>query len=151
MNNRLRKKKQLRRYNFTKKDIYNASTTMAEFIYELLVDFKKMKRYGYDASSPEEWEQIIDELIWTFRQLKDDHKNSPLTLAILKGHSEVSSGTEPFGFERNDDGTLIFKPRFQEITNKYVTDEVKKEEEKYCARIKKGLELFARYFEGLWD
>lgn len=151
MNNRLRKKKKLRRYNFSKYDIYNASTTMAEFIYELLVDFKRTERYGYDASSPEEWEHIIDELIWTFSELKNDYKNSPLTLAIEKGYHELSSGTEPFGFERNEDGTLTFKPRHQEITNKYVTSEVKAEEEKYLVRIKNGLELFARYFEGLWD
>ena len=38
MNKRLRKKKQLRKYSFSNLDIWNACYTMAEFIYELLVE-----------------------------------------------------------------------------------------------------------------
>ena len=151
MNKRLRKKKQLRKYSFSNLDIWNASYTMAEFIYELLVDFKRSKRYGYSASSPEEWEHIIDELIWTFGELRSDYKSSPYYRALDQGSDEAFDSAEPYDFAKNEDGTVAFKFLNEDIWDKYITAKVLDEEKKYRDRISKGLELFGRYFENLWD
>ena len=149
MNDRIRKKKQLRKYNFHYNAIYNASTTMATFIYELLADYKRIERYSFDSSSPKEWELILDELIWTFKELKDNYSNSPYTIALETGYRDECVGSNPVGYVRNNDGTITFKPRHQEIVNKYITDEVIKEEKEYRNRIKYGLELFGRYYESI--
>ena len=151
MNKRLRKKKQLRKYSYSNLDIWNASYTMAEFIYELLVDFKRSKRYGYSASSPEEWEHIINELIWTFGELRSDYKSSPYYRALDQGSDEAFDSAEPYDFAKNEDGTVAFKFLKEDIWDKYVTAKVLDEEKKYRDRISKGLELFGRYFENLWD
>ena len=151
MNKRLRKKKQLRKYSFSNLAIWNACYTMAEFIYELLVEFKRTKRYGYRASSPEEWEHIIDELIWTFDELRSDYKSSPYWRALDQGYDEACESTEPYDFVKNEDGRVTFKIPNEDIWDKYVTAKVLDEEKKYRERISSGLELFGRYFENLWD
>lgn len=107
MNKRLRKKKQLRKYSFSNLDIWNACYTMAEFIYEPLVEFKRTKWYGYSASSPEEWEHIIDELIWTFDELRSDYKSSPYSKALDQGYDETYDNAEPYDFKKMKTGQLL--------------------------------------------
>ena len=112
---------------------------------------KRTKRYGYSASSPEEWEHIIDELIWTFDELRSDYKSSPYYRALDQGSDEAFDSAEPYDFAKNEDGTVAFKFLNEDIWDKYITAKVLDEEKKYRDRISKGLELFGRYFENLWD
>ena len=52
---------------------------------------------------------------------------------------------------KNEDGTVAFKFLNEDIWDKYVTAKVLDEEKTSRDRISKGLELFGRYFENLWD
>ena len=58
-----------RTYKFKDVEVWNADNTMAEFNYQLLKEFKKIKRYGYpgdlcpEANTPEKWEKLIKSFI----------------------------------------------------------------------------------------
>ena len=52
---------------------------------------------------------------------------------------------------RRPDPMAIWPKTKEDIWDKYVTAKVLDEEKKYRERISKGLELFCRYFEDLWD
>lgn len=93
----------------------------------------------------------VHELIWTFGELRSDYKSSPYYRALDQGSDEAFDSAEPYDFAKNEDGTVAFKFLNEDIWDKYVTAKVLDEEKKYRDRISKGLELFGRYFENLWD
>ena len=88
---------------------------------------------------------------WTFGELRSDYKSSPYYRALDQGSDEVFDSAEPYDFAKNEDGTVAFKFLNEDIWDKYITAKVLDEEKKYRDRISKGLELFGRYFENLWD
>ena len=155
MNNRLRQKRKLNGYTFTKTQVWNADNTMANFILALLKEYKKMKRHGYPkhsevADSPEKWEAILDRLIYTFDQLAHDFPDSPHSKAyslMEKEHPERWG----YSFEKDADGNHIAVEKHREIYEQYITPEVMEKEKEYRKSIEDGLLLFARYFQDLWD
>ena len=88
---------------------------------------------------------------WTFGELRSDYKSSPYYRALDQGSDEAFDSAEPYDFAKNEDGTVAFKFLNEDIWDKYITAKVLDEEKKYRDRISKGLELFGRYFENLWD
>ena len=91
-----------------------------------------MKRWGYHPDfTPEEWEKVIDELIWTFEYLTDDERMNPF----------------PNSYE--DKKWICNKEKSPE--QKQLFDEWMKKTNELETRKQKGLELFAKYYCNLWD
>ena len=76
-----------------------------------------MKRHGYPgcygADTPEKWEEILDKMIWSFKEISEDFRNQPLfsrdavnfTIKDENGHSVLSF---------NDDDEQIAKNKNRE-------------------------------------
>lgn len=126
-------------------DTWSADHTLALIIHPLLVQLRKTSHgcfYVFDEDVPPhlrsgvdqheedmtftegKWQWIMDELIWTFLQLKTDcHDDKFFT------HTGEPSTSKPFGeIEVDTDGL-----------------------EKHHNRIDNGLMMFGKYFRGLWD
>ena len=91
-----------------------------------------MKRYGYHPDfTPEEWEKVNDELIWTFEYLNDDERMNPFP-----------NSYEDIKWTCN---------REKSPEQKQLFDEWMKKTNELDTRKQKGLELFAKYYCHLWD
>lgn len=155
MNNRWRQKKKVNGYAFTKDQIRNADDTMADFILVLLKEFKKMKRNGYPGQDEltytfEKWNAVLDRMIYTFEQLANDFPDSPYNKACEKMEAEHPECWEYKETKLND---KYWQMDFihEDIQNRYLTEEVSQKEKEYREYIQEGLQLFAKYFQYLWD
>jgi hypothetical protein len=74
------------------------------------------------------WAWVMDELLWTFEQIKDD---------TWEDQYHIDNGEMNF-----DEGKMVWK------REPVIDWEGRK---KHQARIDNGLRLFGRYFQGLWD
>lgn len=127
-------------YRFKQKEIWNLSDTLAKVIHDGLVQFKKLNRYGAptEFKSIEEWNQVLDQMIYSFNELSTEKKNSPLEQYF----QDRMYQTDPMEFiEDLSEGKNPID----------IPDVVMEEELKYKQKLDKGLELFAKYFEDLWD
>ena len=73
MNKRILKKKGLSKID--KEELWKLDYTLARYIYPRLVAFKNMERIGYPTcfETPEEWEEILDKMIWSFEKIAKDN------------------------------------------------------------------------------
>ena len=114
-----------RQYDFTKHEICYADRTIAQFIYQILKKYKETKRAhypGYDeAETPEEWEALLDEFIWTFDQIARGSPDSP----VIKCNDTYKDDEE---YKR-----------------------VMKEEKQYEKRGLENMQLFVKFYSELWD
>lgn len=91
-----------------------------------------MKRYGYHPDmTPEEWESVIDEIIWTFEYLVDDEQFNPFPNFYKDKDWE-------FNKEKTSEQKQLF-------------DEWMKKNNELEERSQKGLQLFAKHYRHLWD
>ena len=120
------------RYGVVDEECWSLDLTFSKFILPRLKHFKKMKRYGYHPDmTPEEWESVLDELIWTFEYLSDDERFNPFP--------DFYKGKEwNFNLEKTPEQKQLF-------------DEWMKKNNELEERKQKGLELFAKYYCHLWD
>lgn len=113
--NRLKYLKQRLESGFDDTETWNLDMTIANFLIPRLERFKELCN-GYpeteDCKSFEEWQAIIDEMIFAFRYGSDDS-------ALYEG-------------------TPMWEIRDKEVL------------EKINERIRRGLDLFAKHFRGLW-
>lgn len=142
-------------------DVWNADHTIACIIHPLLVELAKDKQgapYVSDEDVPEHirstsaapkadewdtdefhfdrWNWVLNELIWTFKQLaKDD-----------KGEEQFYSGEVDWKFDKDDETGLFAMNHGPSHTFK-VDQEAKKA---HFDRINRGLNLFAKYYMALW-
>ena len=123
------------RYGVSDQECWSLDNTLSRFILPRLKHFKKMRRCTYPPDiTPEEWENVLDELIWTFEYVLDDGET-----------------INPFpSLAKNED--------FESYINRDRTEEETKEIEKWKERNEvleqrkeKGLQLFAKYYQHLWD
>ena len=154
MNNRRRMKRKWQPYTFSTRKVWNADLTMAEFIVTLLKEYKKLNRHGYpgwgEADTPEKWEGLLDRFIYTFDQILHEYPDSPLQLVFSKMERDHPETLEYTTIE-NDDGTYTMKWKHEDIRKEYITDEVRQKDKEYHEHIKEGLQLFAKFFEDIWD
>jgi len=123
------------RYGVSDRECWGLHETLTSFILPRLKHFKKMKRYAYHPDmTPEQWEVVIDELIWTFEYLVDDERFNPFP--------NLHKKSEEFMDYLNRDKTPEEKQSFDEWMKKH--NELEE-------RSQKGLELFAKYYRHLWD
>ena len=97
---------------------------------------KASAKNGYaDSTHHERWEWVMDELIWTFTQLTDDNNDE-----------QFHTGKIDMEFIPIEDGMseMVKGPN-----DTHVFDE--EAYKKHHERIKNGLVLFGKYYQGLWD
>lgn len=126
---------------------------LANHIHSALLQFKHMERNSYPgqegANTLEEWEEVLDKMIWSFDQSARDYPGDPFGLAwdeYYKKHPEELH--QPlFEKEEDKDGytKLAYKSGFE------YTSTVKEERIIYENRVQEGLDLFAKFFSALWD
>lgn len=148
MNNRYRSKcRTVKGPKFNNIEIWNLRDILSRHIYKGLVQFKKAKRCGYPGTvTINEWENILDKMIWTFREIKDDFPNLPYNIEYDKWRKEKEKKDEPrFSSYKTKNGMTAVKIHFN------YTDELKDRDQEYRNRIDEGKKLFVKYIEDLWD
>lgn len=124
------------RYGVSNEECWSLDHTITRFILPRLKHFKNMKRHAYPGDiTPEEWESILDELIWTFEYMSDDGETANPFPNLWKPNED---GKSYLGRERTEEEKELYR----------VWDVKHKELEE---RKEKGLQLFVKYYQHLWD
>ena len=126
------------RYGVADSECWSLDYTFTKFILPRLKHFKKINVHTHPPQViPERWEQILDELIWTFEYMEDEEKFNPFPR---------------FTYDR-DNMDEYFKNINREKTpeQKLAWDSYIKKSEELEERRKKGMLLFAEYYQQLWD
>lgn len=158
MNKRQGQLAKVGKYPFKKRiQIWNAGYEFARYIHGGLIQFKKLKPHGYpdSAGSYENWMKIIDEMIWTFREISMEYPGDPISIAFDKMYDRHPEALH-FHFKKviEEDGNILYEmvdghPEYsakEVYTEKNIADQ-----KAYQKRIEEGLSLFARYLPHLWD
>lgn len=95
------------------------------------------------------WRGTIEKMLWSFEQLRDDCPDSPFS----KWHDKqfwslLEKGIKPMEIteEPNEDGLHAVK-----FNGEKTPQEIWDAEDKYREKIQEGIDLFAKYFQHLWD
>ena len=149
MNNRRRMRARGRGPRFTRRELWNLDHTLARVIAAGLRQFIAADRHGYGAETPEAWEGILHELLWTFDELAQDRPHDPHSMWFTREHARLAADprwrfceTVPL----DDGGHLVTKLNFPETP-----PEVQAASSTYEQRLANGLRLFAEHLRGLWD
>ena len=120
-------------------ELWNLDYTFSKFILKRLKAFQKMKRYGHpsDLKSMEEWNSIIDKMIFSFEYAQFDYGMDEDYL----GHNRI---WEPIQ-EKQEVFKINNKPVY--VNWRYNKDIHDIDHKKY----QEGIELFSKYFSNLWD
>lgn len=97
-----------------------------------------------DASGEDQWEWIMDEMIWAFEELAND---CPGEDAFHSGTPDIVWTTVNVHGEEDPEGKFSRMDRGPNDTY-YLDTEGQK---KYNDRIQNGLILFGKYYRSLWD
>ena len=104
----IRQRKKRTKYWFTDKERINANVTAAEFLYHLLVEFKKVNKNSRPFGMTKEyWKYNLSKMIWSFDQLRRNYPDAPNPdkFAVVHEYKKaasayqeaVNSGFEAFG------------------------------------------------------
>lgn len=170
MNKRIRKK-QLKRAGkftrkFTEKEIWGIGQVLVQYIITGLTQFRKYDKHSYPAQfvadeaqghgllfnnehgqdEMDYWNQIIDEIVYAFSEVKNDYPHSPYQIAWndwynKHPHDILKLKKDEHGIETNILDTDGFK----------ITDELLKRNREYHTELKKKLYLFIDYIDDFWD
>lgn len=127
-------------------NVWNANNYLGEVIYKHLIRFKGLNRMGWPGEplTPEQWEEIIDKMIWSFKHASMDFESKEYLDAIDKAFekSNIKNGTlvGPDGHFRSME---LFDESLEERAFEIYKEDAKRYEE--------GMKLFAEYFTSLWD
>lgn len=137
---------------FSKEELCNLNLTLAKIIRTGLKQFKDAKPEGYPFDiSQEEWNAILEKMYWTFNEIANDHPNDPHEAFFDKMASECPIMWE---FENTEEGHMIVNSDALlqwEEEHAAEKEQMLAEQETYYKKITEGKELFAKYFEDLWD
>ncbi|MGL5113599.1 MAG: hypothetical protein ACRC6O_13280 [Flavobacterium sp.] len=81
-------------------ELWNLDQTIISFVLPRLKAFKKMKRCGHPASlsSQEEWEGILDKMIFAFIEYKKEFIYKKMTTEEFRDYeNKIKEGFELFG------------------------------------------------------
>lgn len=108
----------MKKIKFKKVDTWSLYYTLAPVILKGLKKFRKSSRRTFpDAfESQKAWNEVLDAMIWSFKEIKKDERHSPLVK----------------WYEKSEAGSLDPIP-----------DAVLEAEKAYQERVQKGLDLFA--------
>ena len=122
------------RYGVADSECWSLDSTFTKYMLPRLKHFRNMKRYSYPPDvTPEEWENILDEIIWAFDYMANDEKYLKMP--------EFDSDMEKI-FNPNRPKTIKRELEWKEYFNKSKSFQHRKTE---------ALKLFAKYYESLWD
>lgn len=115
----------MKKIKFKKVDTWSLYYTLAPVILKGLKKFRKSSRRTFpDAfESQKAWNEVLDAMIWSFKEIKKDERHSPLVK----------------WYEKSEAGSLDPIP-----------DAVLEAEKAYQERVQKELDLFARNYRELW-
>ena len=95
------------------------------------------------------WEAVLRRMYYAFDQIANDYPDAPYNVWFHEENKEFQKTGLPF-FEKgtkNPDGTITMGPsNFPDCP-----ESVLKKNRLYHRKIDKGVRLYARYFEALWD
>ncbi len=139
-------------------DTWSMDTTLSHIIVPMLIQLKKTTHgspsvddedvpdelkstsappkkndWDVDDNHHKRWEYVLDEMIYAFTQIRDEHPGESAYYGAAVQHT-IGGGPEGGGFVFN----------LPTVTDKEGLD-------KYYARIQKGTLLFGKYYSGLWD
>lgn len=141
------------RYGVSDEECWNLNTTFARYILPRLKHFRSMNRMGVpgnmfvkyhsiDEAETEEgvkrWNAILDEMIWTFEYIVNDETFNAIPDTKPFRSKNVEDWADSIGREKC--------PEEQALWDAYFAKSQTLEDRK-----NKGLELFAKYFDNLWD
>lgn len=141
-------------------DIYNVDVVLAKVIHDVMSKFKSHDR----RLSPEldeddsdlDYEGVLDEIIWTFKQLSEPFDDRFITYDGTISMEEASQylpddykgGIRAMTVSSNDEERITIMFGLESEPKRYRID-IKAFNE-YNARIKRGKELFQKYFTTFW-
>ena len=113
-------------------DTWSMDQTLAHVIHPMLVQLKATN-HGYpSALSEQEWDHIMDEMIWAFEQkLRDDWEGDYYEYREIGPEESKDSPESFFGVE------LVWEDREGQIAHQ--------------ERMTNGFKLFGKWYENLWD
>lgn len=126
---------------FTAENLCELNVTLAKVIAEGLKKYKQMNRdtyppfiggeyVGENCEKEEEfvdkWEDILDQMIWSFDQIANDCQDSPINQSMEAARDANRSVYD-------------------------LSDALLQKQMEYKSRIQMGLDLFAKYFENLMN
>lgn len=121
------------RYSFTFEECWNIDYSIARYVLPRLKYYRAhMNGHPYD-SKYEDWEKILDEIIWFMQDMIDDKEEEKI----------YDKYFEPFDNNKN----MIEQVCITDENRKKFADKVDKLNE----RKQKAAELFGKYFMSLWD
>ena len=107
-------------------------------ILQLKKQLKKINVNTHPADiTPERWNEILDEIIWTFEYMKDDERFNPIP-RIKDDIIDMNKYIDNINREKT--------PEEKQAWKEYFEKSAELEE-----RRKKGMQLFAEYYFQLWD
>jgi hypothetical protein len=122
------------RYGVADSECWSLDYTFTRYMLPRLKHFRNMKRYSYPSDiTPEEWERILDEIIWAFDYMANEDKY------IIMPHFD--SDIEKI-FDINRPKTLEREIEWRNYFDKMKSLQHRKVE---------ALKLFSKYYEALWD
>ena len=123
------------RYGVSNRECWSLRDTFTAFILPRLKHFKKMRRYAYPSEiTAEQWEDILDEIIWTFEYIQDEGETM-----------------NPFPIFRKDEPLDEYFKREKTSEEKQLLRDWSTRGNLLEQRREKGLALFATYYIHLWD
>lgn len=117
MNKRIRLKKKLTGYSFSKKDLWCLDNTLAKFCAEGIRQFIKMKRNSYPGDlSPEKWEEVLKKIHWSLDSIANDYVNHPWKERARNGTKPVSDRDEAVAYDKRiKNGLDLFAKYFHDL------------------------------------
>jgi hypothetical protein len=126
------------RYGVSDSECWSLDWTFTKFILPRLKHFKKINVHTHPPDiTPERWEEILDELIWTFEYMLDEEKFNPMP-PVMYVRGNIDQYFENVKREQT--------PEQKQAWENYIKKSQELEE-----RRKKGMLLFAEYYQQLWD
>lgn len=101
---------------------------------------KNLEPWDTDSKHFKRWEWVVDEMIFAFEHKLDNSWEEEL----------YPPYTKPLKTLKNDKGYEVIFPE-EDKDEKDEKTRLKEERDKIYARIDKGLLLFGKYFQGLWN
>jgi hypothetical protein len=123
------------KYKISYVEAYNPDIAISKKTLLSLHAFKNLKKNGHpiDLESIEEWNEIIDKILFSFAYLLKDEKLNNIEKKIVKEYEEYRI-KEEIGHDKNGK-TIVLHKNYNENIEKY----------------NEGMNLFFKYYNDLWD
>jgi len=126
---------------WTDEDTWSMDWTISKYILPRLKRFKKINNgYPNEFKSIKEWNGVIDDMIFSFNAIANQIETPMDDCLVINFDKD---------YEKDEKGNTIirFNPNKEQ---KIALKKYKKESKILNDKIQKGLDLFGKYFRGLW-